>query len=110
MKSLFHETLEEWQEGQWFLNLLHRGDKPAPPFRSAWFRYALADHGPGKTLFTASLAYEMPWGGLGRWLGARMRGFVQSTIADVALSMKLYYETGQSTTPAALKAHKARLT
>ena len=38
-----------------------------------------------------------------------MAGFVQSTIADVALSMKLYYETGQPTTPAALKAAKAGL-
>jgi len=106
-KSYIQETVEEWQEGQGFLIRLHRGERPAPPFRNAWFRYTLAAHGPRQTQFTASLIYEMPWGGFGRWLGARMRGFVQSTINDVALAMKLYYETGQPTTPAALKAYKA---
>lgn len=106
-RSYIQETVEEWREGEGFLIRLHRGDKPAPPFRSAWFRYALAEHGPGQTQLTVQLSYEMPWGGFGRWLGARMAGFVQSTIADVALSMKLYYETGQATTPAALKAAKA---
>ena len=108
-KSYIQETVEEWREGQGFLIRLHRGDKPAPPFCNAWFRYSLAAHSPGETLLTTSLTYEMHWGGFGRWLGARMRGFVLSTIADVALSMKLFYETGEPTTPAALKAHKARL-
>lgn len=105
-KSYIQETVEEWQEGQGFLIRLHRGEKPAPPFREAWFRYALSKQGPGQTLLTVQLIYEMPWGRFGRWLGARMAGFVQSTIADVALSMKLYYETGNPTTPAALKAAK----
>lgn len=108
-KSYIQETVEEWQEGTGFLIRLHRGDKPAPPFRNAWFRYSLADHGEGQTLFTASLTYELPWGALGKWLGARMAGVVQSTIADVALSMKLYYETGNPTTSTALKAEKARV-
>ena len=49
----------------------------------------------------------MPWGGLGKWLGGRMLGFVEKTVQDVAASMKLYYETGEPTTPAALKAYKA---
>ena len=106
-KSYIQETVEEWQEGEGFLIRLHRGDKPAPPFREAWFRYALADQGPEQTLLTVQLIYEMPWGGFGRWLGARMQGFVQSTIAEVALSMKLFYESGKPTTPAALKAAKA---
>ena len=60
-------------------------------------------------MFTASLGYTMPWGGFGDWLGQRLEKFVQATVADVALSMKLYYETGQPTTPAALKAKKASL-
>lgn len=107
--SYIQETVEEWQEGTGFLIRLHRGDKPAPPFRRAWFRYTLAEHGPGQTLFTAELSYEMPWGRFGNWLGARMAGFVQKTIADVAIAMKLYYETGQPTTRAALKAYKAGL-
>ncbi len=108
-KSYIQETVEEWQEGTGFLIRLHKGDKPAPPFRNAWFRYALKDHGPGQTRFTASLIYEMPWGRLGNWLGSKMANFVQKTIANVALAMKLYYETGKPTTPAALKTYKAGL-
>ncbi len=106
-RSYIQETVEEWQEGKGFLIHLHRGAKPAPPFRDAWFRYALEDGGDGKTLLTTSLIYEMPWGRLGAWLGGKMSGFVQTTINDVALSMKLYYETGTPTTAAALKAYKA---
>ena len=106
-KSYIQETVQEWEEGKGFLIHLHRGEKPAPPFKDAWFRYALEDNGNGQTRLTTSLIYEMPWGGLGAWLGARMSGFVQATIADVAHSMKLYYETGMPTTGAALKTYKA---
>lgn len=105
--SYIQETVQEWQEGEGFLIHLHRGDKPAPPFRDAWFRYAIKDNGNGQTLLTTSLMYEMPWGRVGDWLGAKMKGIVQATIKDVALSMKLYYETGVPTTAAALKAYKA---
>jgi hypothetical protein len=108
-KSYIQETVEEWQEGKGFLIRLHKGDKPAPPFRSAWFRYELVAHGSGQTQFTASLKYEMPWGRPGAWLGAKMAKFVRATIADVALSMKLYYETGVPTTAAALKAYKTAM-
>jgi Polyketide cyclase / dehydrase and lipid transport len=107
--SYIQETVEEWHEGKGFLIRLHKGDKPAPPFRNAWFRYELADHGPGQTEFTASLKYEMPLGRPGAWLGAKMAKLVRATIADVALSMKLYYETGVPTTAAALKAYKAAM-
>jgi hypothetical protein len=37
-----------------------------------------------------------------------MEKVVQSTIDDVAIAMKLYYESGQPTTAAALKAYKHR--
>jgi hypothetical protein len=108
-KSYIQETVEEWQEGTGFLIRLHKGDKPAPPFRKAWFRYTLVAHGPGQTQFTASLRYEMPWGRLGAWLEVKIAKFVRSTIADVAIAMKLYYETGKPTTRAALKGYKSRL-
>ena len=108
-KSYIQETVEQWQEGTGFLIRLHRGDKPAPPFRKAWFRYTLAEHGASQTQFTASLRYEMPWGRLGAWLGAKMAKFVRSTIGDVAIAMKLYYETGTPTTPATLKSYKSQL-
>ena len=107
-KSYIQETVVEWDEGQGFLIRLHRGDKPAPPFRNAWFRYRLDDEGANKTLFTASLEYELPWGALGTWLEKRMEKVVQATIDDVAVAMKLFYETGQPTTATALKAYKRR--
>jgi len=107
-KSYIQETVIEWDEGHGFLIRLHRGDKPAPPFRNAWFRYRLDDEGADRTLFTASLEYELPWGALGAWLEKRMEKVVQATIDDVATAMKLYYESGQPTTAAALKAYKRR--
>lgn len=107
-KSYIQETVEEWQEGSGFLIRLHRGEKPAPPFQQAWFRYTLEEHSPTQTRFTASLVYDLPWGAFGDWLGARMSRFVQGNIADVGIAMKLYYETGEPTTPAALKAYKAQ--
>ncbi|MDX1698420.1 MAG: SRPBCC family protein [Thiohalobacterales bacterium] len=106
-KSYIQETVTEWNDGEGFLIRLHRGDKPAPPFRNAWFRYHLADAGDNVTAFTASMGFELPWGGVGAWLEKRLAGFVEHTIADVALSMKLYYESGEPTTPAKLKAFKA---
>jgi len=107
-KSYIQETVEEWQEGEGFLIRLHRGDRNAPPFRSASFRYHLEDAGPAATRFTATMNYALPWGAFGTWLEKRLAGFVQSTVADVAVSMKLYHETGEPTTPAALKAYKAQ--
>jgi len=105
-KSYLQETVVEWHEGEGFLIRLHKGDKPARPFRSASFRYQLADHGLGQTLFTASLQFQMPWGALGNWLEKKMAKPVAATVADVAIAMKLYYETGEPTTPAALRAYK----
>lgn len=106
-KKYIQETVIEWNEGEGFLIRLHKGDKAAPPFRRATFRYQLADEGPDHTRFTASLEYEMPWGSLGAWLEKKMEKIVAATVSDVAISMKLFYETGQPTTAAALKAYKA---
>ena len=108
-KSYLQETVVEWDEGQGFLIRLHKGDKPARPFRTAWFRYRLADGGRGETLFTASLEFEMPWGALGVWLEKKMEKVVAATVSDVATAMKLYYETGEPTTATALKAYKNSL-
>ncbi len=108
-KTYIQETVVEWDEGSGFLIRLHKGDKPAPPFRAASFRYQLADTGRDKTLFTASLEYEMPWGALGAWLEKKMEKTVAATVRDVATAMKLYYETGAPTTAAALQAYKGSL-
>lgn len=102
------ETVEEWNEGEGFLIRLHKGNKPAPPFKQAWFRYHLADHGNGNTLFTASMIYELPWGAFGRLLDTLLISRItRKVIGDVAISMKLYYESGEKTTPAKLKQFKA---
>ena len=106
-KIYIQETVVEWDEGHGFLIRLHRGDKSAPPFRSASFRYQLDDEGADKTLFNASLEYQLPWGAVGAWLEKKMQKVVRGSIVDVAAAMKLYYETGRPTTAAALKSYKA---
>ncbi len=52
--------------------------------------------------------FELPWGPLGKLLETLLAGLVEKTVADVALSLKLYYESGEPTTAAALKACKQR--
>jgi uncharacterized membrane protein len=108
-RSYIQETVEEWNEGHGFLIRLHKGDKPAPPFKTAWFRYELQDQDGDKTLFTATMNFELPWGPLGSFLEKRLAGVVKKTVADVACSMKLYYESGEPTTAAALKAYKSSI-
>ena len=108
-RSYIQETVEEWHDGTGFLIRLHKGDKPAPPFKSAWFRNELADHDTDSTRFTASMKYELPWGAFGSWLEKKLQKLIAATIADVATAMKLYYETGEPTTAAALKRYKRSL-
>ena len=108
-KSYIQETVTEWRDGEGFTIKLHRGDKPAPPFREAWFNYQLSDHGTRQTQITTRMAYALPLGAVGRFLGKRMESMVQKTIADVAYSMTLFYETGQPTTASALRNYKDSL-
>ena len=108
-KSYIQETVEEWQDGQGFLIRLHKGDKNAPPFKNGWFRYQLQEQGAQQTLLTTSLKYELPWGAAGRWLEKRLAGFIDNTVADVAYSMKLFYETGEPTSKSALQVFKKSL-
>ncbi len=105
------ETVVEWNEGHGFLIRLHRGEKGAPPpFKEASFRYQLDDAGNGQTALTTSLIFTMRWGAVGSFLYRRMlAGVFRSTIRDVALSMKAFYESGEPTTPAKLKQIKAEL-
>ena len=84
-RSYIQETVTEWHDGHGFVIRLHKGDKPAAPFREAHFHYELEDgERPGTTLFTARMDYTLGWGLFGRWLEKRMAGMVQRTIADVA--------------------------
>ncbi len=107
-KRYLEETVEEWNEGEGFLIRLHKGDKPAPPFKQAWFRYELSDQGATQTVFTARMIYELPWGGFGRFLDKiLLHRIMQGVISDVAVAMKLFYESGERTTPEKLKKYKA---
>lgn len=109
------ETVTEWDEGHGFLIRLHRGDNGAPPpFKNASFRYRIDDAGNGQTALTTSLIFTMRWGAFGSFLHSRLlAGVFRSTIRDVALSMKAFYESGEATTPEKLKQikadHKAKL-
>lgn len=104
------ETIEEWNTGRGFLIRLHCGDCGAPfPFKQAHFRYAIDGHGPD-TLLTASLVYTMRWGAIGRMLDRLLlKRFIKKRIRDVALSMKIYYESGERVTPQKLKQAKRKI-
>lgn len=108
-KRYVQETIEQWHEGSGFIMRLHKGDKPAAPFKDAWFEYQLEEEDPKRTRFNASLTYELPGGPLGQWVGRRLRPSIDKVLADVATAMKLYYESGEPTTPERLKAYKRSL-
>lgn len=103
------ETVTEWNEGYGFRIRLHKGPKDAP-FPRSYFLYKLEDDVPGKTRLTTEMGYVMPGGAIGGWLDKLLiNSIVRGRIRDVALSMKLFYETGQPTKPAALKQLRAQL-
>ncbi|MDX1694131.1 MAG: SRPBCC family protein [Ketobacteraceae bacterium] len=103
------ETVTQWDEGNGFTIRLHKGEKDAP-FRDAFFRYELKDAGNGKTRLITTMGYTPPLGGVGRvldkWILNRV---ISKVIRDVALSMKLFYETGEPTDKTALKSLKQSL-
>jgi hypothetical protein len=103
------ETVTEWNEGTGFRIRLHKGPKDSP-FPQSYFLYRLEDAEPGKTLLTTEMGYVMPGGFVGRLLDRLLiNAIVRGRIRDVALSMKLFYETGEPTRPAALRQLRAQL-
>jgi len=99
-----NETVVEWNDGYGFLIRLHRREKGAPPpFKEAYFRYAIDDDGDATSL-TTSLIYTLGMGWFGRLLETLLlKRIFERTIADVALSMKYFYETGRPTRKEDLK-------
>lgn len=103
------ETVTEWNEGAGFRIRLHKGPRDAP-FPQSYFAYKLEDDASGKTRLTTTMGYNMPLGAVGKLLdNLLINSIVRGRIRDVALSMKLFYETGKPTTPAALKQLRAQL-
>ncbi len=107
-KGSLDETVTDWVDGHGFTLRVHKGDGPAfPIFNSLSFRYHLED-ADGKTLFAPALSYEIKYGPLGAVLNALVlkKGF-ESTLRDLCLSMKDYYETGHPVTLDRLKVLRA---
>lgn len=94
------ETVIEWNEGYGFTIRLHRGDRPAAPFKEAVFVYAIEDAGNGKTRFKPAIRYTLPGGAIGNALGNLLLGRVmRGNVEQVAQKLKQYYETGVPSNP-----------
>lgn len=103
------ETVTQWNDGSGFTIRLHKGEKDAP-FKNAFFRYELKDAAHGKTRLLVTMGYKPPLGGLGTLLDkALLKHIIGKAIRDVALSMKLFYESGKPTEKADLKSLKQSL-
>ena len=104
------ETVVEWREGKGFKIRLHKGKKPPPMFKEAYFTYTLCDGEDGKTLMTTAMDYIMPLGSLGN-VATKLfiHRIVQSQIRDVAISARLFYESGERTRGKALASAKKAL-
>jgi hypothetical protein len=90
------ETVVLWDEGHGFTVRLHKGDEPPAPFKQAQFVYRLDDAPDGRTRVTTTLAYELPFGVLGRLLDALlMRRVSQAMVKAIASGLKQVYETGK---------------
>lgn len=100
------ETVTDWREGAGFSIRLHNGEKDSP-FKNASFHYALADTADGNTLLTTTMSYTPPLGPIGKTLDKLfLNRIISGVITDVALSMKYFYETGETATKSRLKTLK----
>ena len=85
------ETVIEWDEGKGFTIRLHKGDKPAAPFKEATFRYQLEPAGEGCEIVTR-MRYELPLGALGALLDALIvRRVSQRNVDAVARELARHY-------------------
>lgn len=93
------ETVVDWQEGRGFTVRLHKGDKPATPFKEAFFRYALEPAREGGTdacEIHTSMTYTLPLGPLGKLADTLlMRRVFRNNVRDVAVCLAEYYRTGE---------------
>ena len=106
--GVMDETVTEWKDGRGFTIRLHKGDKPAMPFKEAHFSYRIDKIDDKRCKLTTTMIYEMPWGAFGRLLNTLLFGrIVYRNVRDVVLSMKNYYETGKATTPADMEKLRA---
>ena len=102
------ETVIEWNEGKGFTVRLHKGDRPAAPFKEAAFRYALEPSRSGRDSeceIHTSITYVLPFGLLGRALDAVLVGRTLSrSVLDSAVCLAEHYRTGEPVPPERIKA------
>lgn len=89
------ETVVRWDEGEGFTLRLHQGERPARPFREAFFRYELQP-AEGGCVIETSMTWTLPGGPIGRLLDALvMRRVMAGNVRDVALCLAEYHRTDQ---------------
>jgi ribosome-associated toxin RatA of RatAB toxin-antitoxin module len=95
------ETVVEWDEGVGMTVRLHKGAKPATPFKEATFRYEFrptsnptSDH-DGCEIHT-SMTYELPFGLLGRVLDRLfVRRILRQSVVDSAVCLAENYQSNR---------------
>jgi hypothetical protein len=96
-----NETVVEWDERCGMTFRLHKGDKPATPFKEAFFRYELrpaaaSEDAARACVIHTSLRYELPFGFLGRLADRAFMGrMFRQNVIDCAVCLAEYYETGE---------------
>ena len=89
------ETVVEWDEGLGFTVRLHKGTRPARPFKEAFFRYEFESVPEGSEIHT-SMTYTLPFGWLGRILDRLVfRRVFRQNVVDVAVCLAEHYRTGE---------------
>ena len=94
--DFIEETITVWNEGEGFTIRLHEGEAPMAPFTAVAFDYHVAPAGDEQTRIDLALRFEMPWGGVGHWLGANfIQPAMEAELVQVAAGMKAFYESGE---------------
>lgn len=92
-----NETVVQWDEGIGMTIRLHKGDKPAAPFKEAHFRYEFRDIGePSACEIHCSMTYTLPGGPIGRFADALfLRRLFSRNVLDSAVCLAENYRTDQ---------------
>jgi len=92
-----NETVVQWDEGIGMTIRLHKGDKPATPFKEAHFRYEFRDIGePDACEIHCSITYTLPGGPLGRLADALfLRRLFARNVVDSAVCLAENYRTDE---------------
>ena len=96
-----NETVTEWDEGLGMTLRLHKGDRSAPPFRAASFRYEFRPTAEAAVCeIHTALTYVLPGGPLGLLVDRLfMRRMFQRNVVDTAGCLAENYRTDQPIDP-----------